>query len=137
MKWVGPFLEFRRRPLAVLGTDDLMFVNQNSVRLFGDLEAEMIGILSSSSEIEYLKFSDVFFKPIKPFIGNCFVFRDTDHYLYLKATDHLIFAPFFCIFSCGGEGRFIPIKSLGQPLHVPFNIFGNSSTCSAIAKGIQ
>jgi len=80
VKWVGPFLEFRRRPLAVIGTDDLMFVNPNSVRLFGDLETEMIGILSSSSEIEYLKFSDVFFEPIKPFIGNCFVFRDTDHY---------------------------------------------------------
>ena len=80
VKWVGPFLEFRRRPLAVIGTDDLMFVNPNSVRLFGDLEAAMIGILSSSSEIEYLKFSDVFFEPIKPFIGNCFVFRDTDHY---------------------------------------------------------
>ncbi|MBT5716009.1 MAG: hypothetical protein HOI70_03765 [Opitutae bacterium] len=78
--WIGPFLEFRRNPLEVIGTDDLMFVNPNSVRLFGDLEAAMIGILSSSSEIEYLKFSDVFFEPIKPFIGNCFVFRDRDHY---------------------------------------------------------
>ena len=62
---------------------------------------------------------------------------EQNHNLFLKATDHLIFAPFFCIFSCGREGRFIPIKSLGQPPHVPFNIFGNSSTCSAIAEGIQ
>ena len=57
--------------------------------------------------------------------------------LYSKPTSNLIFSPFFCVFSCGREGRFVFTQSSVQGLYVPFNIFGNAMTCISIAKWIQ
>lgn len=78
--WVGPHLEFRRLPEDVLFTDEINYVNPESVKLFSKLESQLLNITENSNSYDYRSFNEIFYEPDVSFDGNCFVFKDTDHY---------------------------------------------------------
>ena len=78
--WIGPFLEFRRKPTEVMLTLDVHNVNPSSIELFEKLDNLLSDKLNVVKELPYVKFDSLFFEPKKSFHDGCFVFRDTDHY---------------------------------------------------------
>ncbi|MEW7994997.1 MAG: acyltransferase [gamma proteobacterium symbiont of Ctena orbiculata] len=78
--WIGPFLEFRRKPTEVMLTQDVHTVNPTSIELFDKLDKLLSDKLQVVKEITYVRFNSLFFEPKKSFHDSCFVFRDTDHY---------------------------------------------------------
>jgi peptidoglycan/LPS O-acetylase OafA/YrhL len=86
--WIGPFLEYRRKPTDVLFRNDIKTVNPQSIERFEGLERLLSSRLSAAKTINYVRFNSVFIEPQEAFVGNCFVFRDTDH--YSKCGEQLI-----------------------------------------------
>ena len=78
--WVGPFLEFRWNPSQKLFTKEIYSVNPNSKILFGKLEETISTSLRQESNFKYVSYGSLFYEPSKSFEGNCFMFRDVDHY---------------------------------------------------------
>ena len=78
--WLGPFLEYRRKPTSVLFSSDIKTVNPQSIERFAELEKLLKSRLSAAKTLAYLKFNSVFMEPNISFFDNCFIFRDTDHY---------------------------------------------------------
>lgn len=78
--WIGPFLEYRRNPTEVMLTKDIHKVNPISIELFEKLNNLLSARLSKAETLTYLEFNSLFFEPQKSFFGECFVFRDKDHY---------------------------------------------------------
>nr|WP_167591578.1 acyltransferase family protein [Jiella endophytica] len=77
--WVGPFPEFRRRPLAVAFLGEPLTINPASPRIFFEIERMVRQIASSYPGIQYVPFSSVFAIPQDPIEGNCFIYMDGDH----------------------------------------------------------
>lgn len=78
--WLGPFLEYRHRPRDVLTSETYMRVNPNSVRIFLELEPVIKEIVSKFPNILYTSFADIYDVPLHAFAGDCFLFRDIDHF---------------------------------------------------------
>ena len=78
--WIGPFLEYRRVPNEILFSEEIKVVNPQSIKLFTELEKLLISKLKKFPEIAYSSFHDIFHEPRVSFNGDCFVFRDTDHF---------------------------------------------------------
>lgn len=78
--WVGPFLEYRRSPENLLSSKENYNVNVNSVNLFKALNILISEIVNDSKFTRHFPFERFFFQPEKAIIGECFVFRDKDHY---------------------------------------------------------
>lgn len=78
--WIGPFLEYRWNPNKKLFTSELKSANPVSIDLFKKLDQTIKNSISSSSSVKFTSFSDLFFEPIQSFEGDCFMFRDSDHY---------------------------------------------------------
>jgi peptidoglycan/LPS O-acetylase OafA/YrhL len=78
--WIGPFLEFRWNPLEKLFTNEIKSVNPNSIYLFRNLEYSINAVLGESISFKYLSFRSLFNEPTHSFEGDCFLFRDGDHY---------------------------------------------------------
>jgi peptidoglycan/LPS O-acetylase OafA/YrhL len=78
--WIGPFLEYRRVPIKELLNETIKTVNPQSVKLFTDLERLLNSKMSSLQAIDYSSFNTLFLEPRESFNGDCFMFRDTDHF---------------------------------------------------------
>lgn len=78
--WIGPFTEYRNRPLAVIGKASAREVNPISVTIFADLNLVMQDATRHSSHIQFSGFSKIFHEPLAAFDSDCFMFRDADHY---------------------------------------------------------
>lgn len=78
--WVGPFLEYRREPEDFLLSDENQSVNINSINLFKALDPFITEIVNKSNLIKFIPFEYFFWQPQEAIFGDCFVFRDKDHY---------------------------------------------------------
>lgn len=78
--WVGPFLEFRWEPKHKLFSREIYSVNPISRMLFLRLEELLTSLLRNESNFTYASYGSLFYEPVNSFEGNCFLFRDGDHY---------------------------------------------------------
>ena len=78
--WAGPFLEYRREPEDFLQSDENYRVNRNSINLFRALDPFIMEIVNNSKFTKYIPFEYLFWQPQEAIFGDCFVFRDKDHY---------------------------------------------------------
>ena len=80
IEWLGPFLEYRHRPMNALRSIELLSVNPYSVRIFSELEPVIDDIVSTVETVPYTPFDRVYDVPQHAFVGDCFIFRDLDHF---------------------------------------------------------
>ena len=80
IEWLGPFLEYRHRPMDALRSTELLSVNPHSVQIFSELEPVISDIVSTTETVPYRSFDDVYEVPRHAFVGDCFIFRDIDHF---------------------------------------------------------
>jgi peptidoglycan/LPS O-acetylase OafA/YrhL len=78
--WIGPFLEFRWNPKEKLFSKDIYSVNPNSKILFRGLEETLTSLLRNELNFTYASYGSLFYEPVNSFEGDCFLFRDGDHY---------------------------------------------------------
>lgn len=78
--WVGPFLEYRRKPEDFLLSDENYRVNRNSINLFKALDSFIMEIVNNSIFTKYIPFENLFWQPQEAIFEDCFVFRNKDHY---------------------------------------------------------
>lgn len=78
--WIGPFTEYRNRPLTVIGATRAREVNPVSVAIFADLNRVLEDAARRSIHIQFTPFGQIFYEPYYAFDSECFMFRDADHY---------------------------------------------------------
>lgn len=78
--WIGPFLEFRWNPKEKLFSKDIYSVAPNSKILFRRLEETLTSLLRNELNFTYASYGSLFYEPVNSFEGDCFLFRDGDHY---------------------------------------------------------
>lgn len=78
--WLGPFLEYRYRPRDGLKSPAFLSVNPYSEEIFSELEPLIVDITSRIETVPYTSFDDVYQVQSHAFVGNCFMFRDGDHF---------------------------------------------------------
>ena len=78
--WVGPFLEFRWEPSKKIYKKEINYVNPNSKIIFAKLEETINTLLRDESNFTYVSYASLFYEPSNSFEGNCFMFRDSNHY---------------------------------------------------------
>jgi hypothetical protein len=80
IEWLGPFVEYRYRPRDGLTSPTFLSVNPHSAEIFAELEPLIMDVMSRYDEIPYTSFGDVYEVQSHAFIGDCFMFRDGDHF---------------------------------------------------------
>tara|TARA_R110002020_G_scaffold219974_1_gene427841 strand:+ start:133 stop:2193 length:2061 start_codon:yes stop_codon:yes gene_type:complete len=78
--WVGPFIEYRRDPLTEAFRGGSLKINPTSERIFEKLDPMIGEIVGKFATIDYVAFSDLFEVPTDLIQGDCFLFRDDDHF---------------------------------------------------------
>ena len=78
--WLGPFLEYRYRPRDGLKSSAFLSVNPHSQEIFAELEPLIVDVMSQVKTIPYTSFDDVYEVQSRAFVGDCFMFRDGDHF---------------------------------------------------------
>lgn len=81
--WLGPFREYRHRPLDAVYNLKYLSVHPNSEKIFAHVEEEIAKILNSRHDrygIEYIPFKSVTDLPTHTVQGDCYFYRDTDHF---------------------------------------------------------
>jgi peptidoglycan/LPS O-acetylase OafA/YrhL len=78
--WLGPFLEYRYRPRDGLKSPAFLSVNPYSAAIFAELEPLVVDIVSGIGTVPYTSFDDVYKVQSDAFVGDCFMFRDGDHF---------------------------------------------------------
>jgi peptidoglycan/LPS O-acetylase OafA/YrhL len=80
IEWLGPFVEYRYRPRDGLTSPAFLSLNPHSAEIFAELEPLIMGVISRYEEIPYTSFDDVYEVRSHAFVGDCFMFRDGDHF---------------------------------------------------------
>lgn len=78
--WIGPFTEYRREALEEFPNSNVLRVNDNSPKIFRELNALLVKSVSVHPGINFVKWGDIFLEPENSLHGECFVFLDRDHY---------------------------------------------------------
>ena len=66
---------------AVAASDSrAWFVTPGIVQIFSELEPVISDIVSTTETVPYRSFDDVYEVPRHAFVGDCFIFRDIDHF---------------------------------------------------------
>lgn len=78
--WIGPFLEYRWEPEKMFFSDKLEKVNPVSIKIFKKLESVISNSIREVDSFIYKPFNSFFYEPTVSFRGDCFMFRDTDHF---------------------------------------------------------
>ncbi|NDW03283.1 acyltransferase family protein [Jiella pacifica] len=78
--WVGPFTEYRRDPLTEAFRGGSLMLNPTSERIFEKLDPVVADIAEKFGRIDYVPFSHLFEVPTDLVEGECFLFRDADHF---------------------------------------------------------
>jgi len=55
-------------------------VNPISIKLFNDLESNLLKKSEPFKTIRYVRYSSMFFEPLQAFIEECFMFSNVGHY---------------------------------------------------------
>ena len=80
VQWIGPFVEYRFDPMMALSYPGGTDVNPESERIFKIVEQAIRTAVQAHNFGDYIAFSDIFTVPLKGIEGECFMFRDKDHY---------------------------------------------------------
>lgn len=80
VNWIGPFTEYRFQPLDTLDNPNAFTLNQESVKIFKDLEDAITRLNQNNGYETYISFDDLFAIPKNAFQGDCFMYRDLDHF---------------------------------------------------------
>lgn len=78
--WLGPFIEYRRNPKKAFFRPSLMQVNPASVEIFTALENVLASYAGEPGAVRYVGFEDIFSTPLNTIEGDCFIFKDADHF---------------------------------------------------------
>jgi hypothetical protein len=66
--------------MDALRSAELLSVNPHSARIFSELEPIIAEVVSREGTVPYTSFEQVYNVPLHAFVGDCFIFRDIDHF---------------------------------------------------------
>ncbi|MCB1556611.1 MAG: hypothetical protein KDJ15_04770, partial [Alphaproteobacteria bacterium] len=78
--WIGPFVEYRYNPQEVLENPGAVRIRPESVVLFNALEKQIKALVEEQGFKEYRSFDTIFTVPAAAMIGECFVYKDSNHF---------------------------------------------------------